>query len=113
MKKWFIECPFCKNDIKEGAVKCQYCWEFLDEKAKPKQEFSQELKYKSFWVKPTIYCPNCWYEGKAKLTAKWSLWVEIVLWLFLLVPWLIYSTWRWSNRYYVCPKCWCEKLVKK
>ena len=29
MKKWFIECPFCKNEIKEGALKCQHCWEFL------------------------------------------------------------------------------------
>lgn len=30
MKKWYIECPYCANEIKEWAKKCQYCHEFLD-----------------------------------------------------------------------------------
>ena len=30
MKKWFMKCPFCANEIKEWATKCQYCEEFLD-----------------------------------------------------------------------------------
>ena len=38
MKKWFIECPYCKNEIKEGAIKCQYCWEFLDKDQAPSTE---------------------------------------------------------------------------
>lgn len=25
-------CPYCDNEIKAKAVKCQYCWEFLDKK---------------------------------------------------------------------------------
>ena len=29
MKKGYIECPFCANEIKEWAKKCQYCKEFL------------------------------------------------------------------------------------
>lgn len=36
MKKWFMECPYCANEIKEGAVKCQYCHEFLDWKEEKK-----------------------------------------------------------------------------
>lgn len=32
MKKWYKECPFCANEIKEWAKKCQYCHEFLDKK---------------------------------------------------------------------------------
>lgn len=32
MKKWYKVCPYCANEIKEAAIKCQYCWEFLPEK---------------------------------------------------------------------------------
>lgn len=52
MKKWFKECPFCANEIKEKAVKCQYCWEFL-----PKEEKKEELKKKV--KKETKECPFC------------------------------------------------------
>ncbi len=53
MKKWFKECPFCKNEIKEKAIKCQYCWEFLnkDEKESSGAKY-QWVRYKNkrFWI---------------------------------------------------------------
>lgn len=30
----FKTCPYCWNEIRAKAVKCQYCWEFLDESKK-------------------------------------------------------------------------------
>lgn len=30
MKKWFMKCPYCANEIKKWAIKCQYCEEFLN-----------------------------------------------------------------------------------
>jgi len=46
MKKWYKECPFCANEIKEKAIKCQYCWEFLpkEEKTISKKEVKKEKK---------------------------------------------------------------------
>lgn len=38
MKKWYIECPYCKNEIKEWAVKCQYCHEYLDKEQAPDKD---------------------------------------------------------------------------
>ena len=30
MKKTYIKCPFCANEIKEWTIKCPHCEEFLD-----------------------------------------------------------------------------------
>lgn len=45
MEKWFMECPYCKNEIKEWAIKCQYCWEFLDKDQAP----STEVPWQTVW----------------------------------------------------------------
>jgi ssDNA-binding Zn-finger/Zn-ribbon topoisomerase 1 len=64
-------------------------------------------------AKKLIKCPNCGYEGEAKTYTKGSLAVEIVLWLFFLLPGLIYSVWRLSSRYEGCPKCGYEHVARQ
>lgn len=49
MKKWFKECPYCKNEIKKEAIKCMYCKEML-----PKEKI--EIKYPK--TKDCPYCKN-------------------------------------------------------
>lgn len=56
-------------------------------------------------IKGPAFCPNCGFEGTPKLITPGSIGVEIVLWLFLLVPGLVYSIWRVSNKHQVCPVC--------
>ena len=55
MKKWYKECPFCKEEIKREAIKCQFCKEML-----PNEEIEDE--------KDTKICPFCW--EKIKSSAK-------------------------------------------
>ena len=52
-----------------------------------------------------IVCPNCYYVGKPAIVTKGNFLVEIALWLFFLVPGLIYSLWRSTSRYKAYPKC--------
>jgi len=56
-------------------------------------------------------CPNCGYKGKQKLYTKGTIALEIVLWLFFLLPGLIYSIWRLSSRYRGCPKCGAPNML--
>ena len=46
---------------------------------------------------------------KMKMPGSWA--VELVLWLFFIIPGLIYSAWRGSARKRVCPECGSDRLV--
>lgn len=55
MKKWFKECPYCANEIKEKAIKCQYCWEFLSNEDVNKEESEKKAKKE---IKDCPFCMN-------------------------------------------------------
>lgn len=59
-----------------------------------------------------ISCPNCKYEGNGKRIVKGSFWIEVILWLCFIVPGLIYSLWRLTNKKWVCPRCSYEYVIK-
>ncbi len=52
-----------------------------------------------------MVCTMCGYRGNSKRMVKGSLAIEIVLWLFFIIPGLIYSLWRTSSKDKVCPQC--------
>jgi len=54
-------------------------------------------------------CPNCRYVGEARMNGNGA--VELILWLFLLVPGLIYSLWRRTSARHGCPKCAAPNMV--
>lgn len=50
-------------------------------------------------------CPSCGTRGEPKRCTKGSTLIEIILWLCLIVPGVIYSLWRVTSRESVCPAC--------
>jgi len=50
-------------------------------------------------------CPSCGVSGSPVSHTPGSMAVELVLWLFFIVPGLIYSCWRLCARRNVCPAC--------
>jgi len=51
------------------------------------------------------YCRNCGTTAYPRFCKSGSTAVEVLLWLFFLVPGIIYSVWRSSTKRWVCPKC--------
>lgn len=60
---------------------------------------------------PAMYCTTCGHEGPGKSITRGSLAIEIILWLFFLVPGLLYSIWRLSSKYKGCASCGARTLV--
>ncbi len=58
-----------------------------------------------------LVCTQCGYVGKPKRAIKGNGFIEIILWLCFIIPGLIYSIWRSSSRYKVCPKCNNSSLI--
>lgn len=60
---------------------------------------------------PAQVCMHCGHSGQTVAKTPGSTGVELILWLFLLVPGLIYSVWRLHNRRQVCAMCGHDQLV--
>lgn len=58
-----------------------------------------------------IICATCGYIGGAKTAAKGSGCLELLLWCLFIVPGLIYSVWRITNKPKICPKCQSTTLI--
>jgi len=58
-----------------------------------------------------MICTACGYCGNSKKVTKGSFAVELVLWLLLLIPGIIYSIWRLSSKYQACPQCGSANMI--
>jgi hypothetical protein len=57
------------------------------------------------------YCVACGTTGRPKTREKGSVRITLVLFLFLIIPAVIYSLWRRSSRYQACRTCGATTLV--
>lgn len=60
--------------------------------------------------KPKYYCNAC-HNFTPNALKKGNGWIELVLYLFYIVPGVIYSIWRRSGEPNVCPVCRADALV--
>lgn len=63
------------------------------------------------YVMTRYICDNCGHVGSPFYERKGNPAIEVLLWLFFLIPGLIYSVWRSSSRYPVCPKCQSPHMI--
>ena len=63
------------------------------------------------WKPETMYCKRCGHVAEPINRTNGSLALEIVLWFMLILPGLLYSTWRLTTRRKVCPHCGSEDLI--
>ena len=89
MKKGYKECPFCANEIKVGARKCQYCKEFLPEKVidRDKEEIAEKFNKKKHWNKIKLIV---WEKQLYSCVAVGNKWISKYSLIFMLrMPGLI------------------------
>lgn len=58
-----------------------------------------------------LLCTNCGFQGKPKTKTRGSILIEIILWICLIVPGLIYSIWRHASRFKICPSCAAPNMI--
>jgi uncharacterized membrane protein YqaE (UPF0057 family) len=54
---------------------------------------------------PLSVCTSCGYMGRPKKITKGNFIIELILWCLFIIPGLIYSIWRLTAKYNVCPQC--------
>jgi len=82
-----MQCPFCNEEIKDGAKKCKHCWEFLDWS---KKESAKEEKVV--------------YVEQTKKKKMWCIGWAVSIFIILLIIWYIWNNsaekrvnWWWSS----------------
>ncbi len=60
---------------------------------------------------PKLICSYCGYKDKHEKYKRGSTKVEIILWLCLILPGLVYSIWRLVTKINVCPNCRTATMI--
>src|SRR5574344_2760961 len=62
-------------------------------------------------ISKKLVCTQCGHVGDSKSKIKGSGLIELVLWLFMILPGVIYSIWRRSSPDNICSVCGNKSLI--
>jgi len=62
-------------------------------------------------AKKIMVCRVCDYAGPVRIETPGSFLIEVVLWIFFIVPGVIYSLWRHASRREVCRNCGSRMMI--
>jgi len=65
----------------------------------------------SWHTRHDLFCPTCGAVGRPIKVTPGNFLIEVLLWLFFLIPGLIYSLWRISSKRKVCRYCSSASLI--
>ena len=100
-------CSQCGKQNPADASRC-WCGAALPDL---KHEAPQESQAEWQIVRDGMICTRCLDKVLPVVAEKGSIAIEVILWLFMLLPGLLYSVWRRTNRSKVCPSCASPDLV--
>jgi len=66
---------------------------------------------KIIMISKKLVCTQCGHVGDSKSKLKGSGLIELILWLFMIFPGIIYSIWRRSSKDIVCSVCGNKSLI--
>ena len=101
-------CPSCKSAVQAPLadrykkMTCSKCGKSI---TIPYSGFAPGLRPK------LMFCTACHTSDQTVLNRPGSSWIEIILWLFCLLPGLIYSIWRSSSVHRVCSRCGSRDVI--
>lgn len=58
-----------------------------------------------------LFCKSCGTISKPINATPGSIWLELFLWAMGGLPGLLYSMWRLSNKFKVCPSCKSKDII--
>ena len=62
-------------------------------------------------AKEAKYCPNCGTVAVPKRYMRGSFVTELLLWIFFVLPGIIYSVYRLAGKYDGCPACGAQNMI--
>ena len=73
--------------------------------------FQNQREEENVTSKGNFICSVCGSIGKPIRIIKGSFLIELALWLFFILPGLVYSLWRLTSKYEACPQCKSSLMI--